>query len=742
MTLTARLNQALLHLPLGWALQVENSRNSATGYPSRQQDVPWIAAVIDDERQAAFAEQDQHYISHYTWVLSYAIPHKRTEQVLRWLWEYLPEESETDARVLAYFEEEVQRWERRLKDLCPEVFRLQDEALLTYCHYTATCKTHPVATPALPVYLDSLLASVDLSPGIRPKLGDQWVRCLSIRSLPAETYPAILAQLDTIHYPFRWSQRWIPLDRSASIRECKKFARIYTSQTHTLWTMIRQECFNMPATQVNEHALTHAAEASGTQALVASGQVALGYYTGAMVLWNIDSECVKGRLDEMQHLFESAGAIVHIEDLNSVEAWLGTLPGHRYANIRRPLVHSMNLTHLLPLHAIWSGPKRCDHLDGPPLMLCTTEEGTPFHLGFHHGDVADALIIGPKGSGKSTLLRMIMLQWLARYANAQAYTFTIGGDDRIATLATGGAWYHLGAEEGLALQPLARIDQTDERLWAMEWLDILFGNERVILSPERKTEVWRALCTLATHESSFRTLTSLAALVQDREIQEALHHYTVSGSFGGILDADRDMLQQQRVQSFELQSLQDRPHILAPALFALFRRIEQGLAGAPTIILLDEAWLYLDTPVFVERIRRWLKTLRKKNASVIFSTQNLADIAQSPLASTISQECLTRVYLANPRALEQGIAETYAHFQLSRRQIELLSMMTPKHDYYTTSPLGSRLFQLELGPVAMAIAGAGSLEDLAQFEETIQREPEHVAQAWLKARLGSQAEAA
>ncbi len=61
-------------------------------------------------------------------------------------------------------------------------------------------------------------------------------------------------------------------------------------------------------------------------------------------------------------------------------------------------------------------------------------------------------------------------------------------------------------------------------------------------------------------------------------------------------------------------------------------RIEGRLSGAPTLLIIDEGWLALDDTDFAEQLREWLKTLRKKNASVVFATQSLADVpaARSP----------------------------------------------------------------------------------------------------------------
>ena len=51
----------------------------------------------------------------------------------------------------------------------------------------------------------------------------------------------------------------------------------------------------------------------------------------------------------VKEVIQSRGFTVKDETLNSTQAWLGSLPGHVYANVRRPIVNSMNLTHLMPL---------------------------------------------------------------------------------------------------------------------------------------------------------------------------------------------------------------------------------------------------------------------------------------------------------------------------------------------------------------------------------------------------------
>jgi hypothetical protein len=102
-----------------------------------------------------------------------------------------------------------------------------------------------------------------------------------------------------------------------------------------------------------------------------------------------------------------------------------------------------------------------------------------------------------------------------------------------------------------------------------------------------------------------------------------------SGSCGRLLDADHDRLGVASVQGFEMEELMHGRNAVLPVLSYLFRRLEERFDGAPTLLMLDEAWVFLDDPAFAGRIREWLKTLRKRNVSVIFATQSLADVQRS-----------------------------------------------------------------------------------------------------------------
>jgi type IV secretion system protein VirB4 len=261
------------------------------------------------------------------------------------------------------------------------------------------------------------------------------------------------------------------------------------------------------------------------------------------------------------------------------------------------------------------------------------------------------------------------------------------------------------SDETLAFQPLQAIDRAEERGWAAEWIAALLTHENVTVTPEIKDAVWSALVSLASAPPEERTLTGLVSLLQSNALKSALTPYTLEGPFGRLLDAAEADFRFGDVQCFETEELMRSAGAVAPVLTYLFHRLEDRFDGRPTLLILDEAWIYLDHPLFAARIREWLKVLRKKNVAVLFATQSLADIAGSPIAPTIIESCPQRIFLPNDRAIEPQSRAIYERFGLNERQIELVATATPKRDYYLQSRRGNRLFQLGLGPIALALCG-------------------------------------
>lgn len=323
---------------------------------------------------------------------------------------------------------------------------------------------------------------------------------------------------------------------------------------------------------------------------------------------------------------------------------------------------------------------------------------TPFRLNLHVDDVGHTLIFGPTGSGKSTLLALIAAQF-RRYEGAQIFAFDKGRSLMPLTLAAGGDHYEIGGGSGegpqLAFCPLSELTTDTDRAWASEWIETLVVLQGVTITPDHRNAISRQVALMASAPG--RSLSDFVSGVQMREIKDALHHYTVDGPMGHLLDAERDGLVLGGLQTFEIEELMNMgERSLVPVLTYLFRRIEKRLTGAPSLILLDEAWLMLGHPVFRDKIREWLKVLRKANCAVVLATQSISDAERSGIIDVLKESCPTKVCLPNGGAREPGTREFYERLGFNERQIEIVSSATPKREYYVTSPDGRRLFDMAL----------------------------------------------
>jgi type IV secretion system protein VirB4 len=253
------------------------------------------------------------------------------------------------------------------------------------------------------------------------------------------------------------------------------------------------------------------------------------------------------------------------------------------------------------------------------------------------------------------------------------------------------------------------------------------------VGPKHRQAITEAIQQLRL--SPARTLTELCAEVQDEDIRSALQYYTLSGPLGHLLDADRDVLGSGRFVTFETENLmQLGDKAVVAVLLYLFRRIEKRLDGSPTLVPLDEAWVYLRHALFRERLREWLKTLRKMNGAVILATQNLSDVLNSEIGDVISETCPTKVLLPNAEAGNPASQRFYERLGLNDREIEILQGALPKRQYYVISPLGRRLISLGLGGVSLSFVGVNGKQE-RQIAEDLMGQYGWAWQAeWLRTR--------
>lgn len=724
MAVRAQLNNALRRLGSRWCLHVEAVRAPSQSYPLSAFPDP-VSHLVDEERRAAFEADTVHFESRYFATFTYLPAGDAVGAAESLLVENLPQGRGAEALYRVAFEE-FKATVAAVRDILAGVFPLaaplDDGQTLNYLHACVSTKHHPVAPPDPPIYLDAFLTDDDFQGGLFPRLGGHYLRTISVRAYPPSSWPGILDQLNSLGLAYRWVCRFLPLDKEDARRAVTTLRKRWFSKRKGVLALLKEAITHEPSLLEDPDALQKTQDADAALAILGGDAASMGYLTPTITLTDPDPDRLVAKVRAVDAIINRAGFVTKVEDLNAVQAWLGSLPGQAYADVRRPMVSTLNLCDLLPVSAIWPGPLRNVHLTQesakqgltgpqPPLMHTRTDATTPFRLDLHQGDVAHTFVVGPTGAGKSVLLNTLALQW-RRYPNARVVIFDKGRSSRAASLLVGGGFYDLGAwGEDLAFQPLAQIDRPDERVWAQDWILDLVSAAGVAVEPAVKDELWKALANLAAGPREQRTLTVLAATVQDHAIKAALKPFTLEGPHGRLLDAAVEGLTTRAWQAFELGALMESPQALGPVLTYLFHVIERGFDGRPTLIVLDEAWRFLESTTFALRIREWLWTVRKFNVGVVFSALDLSSIIDSPIASALIQGCPTRIFLPNPEARTPLVAKAYGAFGLNDQQIGIIAGAAPKREYYYQSAAGNRLFELGLGPIALAAAGSSSATD-------------------------------
>ncbi len=740
--ISAKINAALAKLGSEWMIHQDAIRVEASVYPDANRSAfpDPVTGLIEAERRAHFMAKGRHYESAYALIVTF-LPEKANQSKVVDL--FFEDSNTSNAKnkakkntgnqILRQFKNALQDIEDGLSDSI-ELTRMMgvktvdedgrehiEETLLQYLHYSLTGLPHPINLPPCPMYLDAVIGGHEFWSGIVPKLEDKFIQIVAIDGFPQESYPGILAALDQVPIKYRWNTRFIFQDTVDAMAGLKAYCRKWQQKVRGFWDQVFHSEQTAKGT-VDQDALQMVNEADEALSEASSGLIKYGYYTSTVVLMDESREYLDKAAREIKKLVNSLGFNARIETVNTVEAWLGSLPGHSAPNIRRPMLHTMHLADMLPLSSIWAGSEQapCPMYpeNSPSLFHADTQGSTPFRFNLHIDDLGHTLIMGPTGSGKSVLLAFIAAQSF-RYENMKVFAFDKGMSLEPLVRACAGKESHFNIagdskESNLCFAPLSSLNEPGEIGWANDWVCTLLELQGLTLTPEQRNTVQRAL--VAVRDGGMeKTLTSLQVEIQDRALKDALETYTVSGAYGELLDAVEDGLNVGRFACFEIEQLMNRDQrISLPVLLYLFHVLERRMKGRPCLLILDEAWLMLGNDVFRAKIREWLKVLRKANCAVILATQSISDAANSGILDVLSESCPSKIFLANPEADSEDNIALYKAMGCNAAEVLTIKHLTRKREYFVRGE-GRRRIELSLGPVALSFVAAGSKDNLARI---------------------------
>ena len=440
--ITSRLNNALRRLGTGWAIFIEAQRQPAHNYPLSDFPEP-ASRLVDEERRAQFEEEGAHFESRYFLTLLWLPPADDSARAEAWLYENRAHDGADWRVALDGFVDRTDRVLALIEGFMPEAEWLDDGETLTYLHSCVSTRRQRVRVPETPIYLDAILVDEDLTGGLEPRLGRAHLRTLTIMGFPSQTWPGLLDDLNRLAFPYRWATRAICLDKTDATRLLGKIRRQWFAKRKSIMAILKEVMTNEASVLMDSDAANKALDADAALQELGSDLVGEAYVTATVTVWHDDPRMAEDRLRLVEKAIQGRDFTCMRETVNAIEAWLGSLPGHVYANVRQPPISTLNLAHMMPFSAVWAGPERDEHLQAPPLFFARTEGSTPFRFSLHVGDVGHTLIVGPTGAGKTVLLALMALQF-RRYPGAQVFAFDFGGSIRAAALAMGGDWHDLG----------------------------------------------------------------------------------------------------------------------------------------------------------------------------------------------------------------------------------------------------------------------------------------------------------
>jgi type IV secretion system protein VirB4 len=319
-------------------------RRDLSHFPDR------VSQAIDDERRDYFEHSGAMFAGENVLIATWFPPMLAQQKFV----DLMYDDGENDAqkksdrertqKLLAEFKREILNLEFRLQSVF-KLTRLRSypveqadgvivkyRDLLRWLHRCLTGDNQPIRLPSEPAYLDYLIGGQELFVGITPNIGGKFIQCVSFDSFPLESYPNILNSLSQLSLEYRWSNRFIFLDRHEALARLEKTRKKWKQQERRLIDAL----LNNTNGRINQDAVSMVADIEAMTTETQGGLISTGYYSATIVLFDADLDRFDAAANTLKKQCAEIGFAAQIETVNSLEAFLGSLPGHGVENIRAP----------------------------------------------------------------------------------------------------------------------------------------------------------------------------------------------------------------------------------------------------------------------------------------------------------------------------------------------------------------------------------------------------------------------
>ncbi|WP_158791421.1 VirB4 family type IV secretion system protein [Granulicella sp. L60] len=620
---------------------------------------------------------------------------------------------------LARLEQKVQAFARQLADFMQIEVLDQQEQFRFFRRLLNYDERRIAGKPQSTQFLDYQVVNSNIeAERDHLRVGDHFVRVLTMKEAITETRPLVLDSLLKIPANFYVVTEWTPLTTDKARKEVNKRRRHFNmSKTGFVSQMGNDATKTNPRDVLVDESKQADIENLGDCLRALGDGQSLGDFSLTIVVYAPTKAETDQLIGEFTSVFTNADGNLFTETYNQLNAYFATVPGNYAQNLRKLYLLNTNYADLSFLFTILPGERRNTHLGTEYLAVLETDNSTPYFLNLHNGEVAHTLILGMTGSGKSYLCSFL-LQNAQKYAPL-TFIFDIGGSFQSLTSIFGGSYLNVGQDSrDFTINPFS-LEPTKENLqFLFSFFRVLIeGNgQRYRLDFKEERKLWDGIERMYVLEPDQRTVSNFGNIIG--ELKERLHRWTRGGQYGFLFDNAEDTLSFSRFQTFNFAGWGDAPDVLEPLLFYVLHRASNEIAD-PTklatfkMFLLDEAWLFIKNETIRNYVVQGQKTWRKLNAAMILATQSLKELQESGMLQIVSESCPTKIFLANPEMDRDVYREA---FHLNDTELELIAGLVPPGQMLIRKAQSSKKVQLNVDSVSHWTATNNARDNLKKRE--------------------------
>lgn len=737
------LNLIFAGIPTGWMIHVNNILVNDNNYLDTSKnhfDKP-LLKLIDREREYFFTRQAKLFKAINVITFTYDAKPKFLKKLSKYFVSTNKQQStvKTFDMALDEFKLQLEQY-TKLISRALKLTPMSDNETVTYLNYIITGKWINIKLPKR-TYIDlKYLLGEDFISGVEGQIGNKHVRVIAIDNyFPDESQPLMLEKLRTLGFEMRWCTRFKFLTKLEAQKNISYLSDLHEQNISGIKGVTSGKV-GMESRKYNRGAEYLYEEAEDALASSMISNVNFGKYSCNIVLYHEDESTVIDRAKIIVTTLQEMGFKARNEHMNFEEAFFSTFDGDVEHNERQSLISTENLADLLPLSGFWHGlnshPSQLYPENSSPMFMVDCNNYHSFKGNLFVNDMGHSLVIGSNGTGKSTLINFIIASHM-RYPNAQFFGLDYKNSMMPLTYGVNGEHYDLGTDD-TAFQPLADIDTVTGYDFAIDWLETLCEINNVNITTDISNAIRTSLSSLSIMEPQHRTMKNLLihASGMNQILADVIKLYVGDNTLQArIVGANEDRIKWSNFNVFELSAfIAKGEKALIPALKYIFYKIMGRLDGRPTLIVIEEAWMAFNSPVFAKQLDEWLKTLRKLNVYIVMVTLQVEEITRSSIKHTLLGQCASIIFTPNKDLEKTDINQAYKDFGLKDAQIQILKNAKGKKEYYISNGDGDRLFNLDMNyfEIGKAFMSRTSKDDMIRAKELKAQFKDDFANAWLK----------